>query len=103
MYSRKFQIIVENKQAPSFDLPFGTFMTKLNLFHEVERKMDHARQTFEIAFSLPVRVDRTEHTPLHLLVFSVEDEFLSCAQRRHHKFFKLLLDAFDALPFQRAV
>ena len=36
------------KSAPSFDLPFGTVMTKLELFHVVERKMYHARQTFEI-------------------------------------------------------
>ena len=34
------------KSAPSFDLPFGTVMTKLKLFHVVERKMYHARQTF---------------------------------------------------------
>ena len=32
----------------SFDLPFGTFMTKFNLFHVVERKMYHARQAFVI-------------------------------------------------------
>ena len=36
------------KSAPSFDLPFGTAMTKLKLCHVVERKMHHARQTFEI-------------------------------------------------------
>ena len=36
------------KSAPSFDLPFGTVMTKLKLFHVVERKMYYARQTFEI-------------------------------------------------------
>ena len=36
------------KSAPSFDLPFGTVMTKLKLFHVVERKRYHARQTFEI-------------------------------------------------------
>ena len=36
------------KSAPSFDLPFGTVMTKIKLFHVVERKMYHARQTFEI-------------------------------------------------------
>ena len=47
VHSRKFQITVE-KCAPSFDLPFGTIMTKLKLFHVVERKMFHARQTFEI-------------------------------------------------------
>ena len=31
------------KSAPSFDLPFGTVMTKLKLFHVNERKMYHAR------------------------------------------------------------
>ena len=36
------------KSSPSFDLPFGTIMTKLKLFHMVERKMYHARQSFEI-------------------------------------------------------
>ena len=36
------------KSGPSFDLPFGTIMTKLKLFHKVERKMYHAQQTFEI-------------------------------------------------------
>ena len=44
MYTRKFQITVK-KSAPSFDLPFGTVMTKLKLFHVVERKIYHARQT----------------------------------------------------------
>ena len=28
----------QKKFAPSFDLPFGTVMTKLKLFHVVERK-----------------------------------------------------------------
>ena len=36
------------KSAPSFDLPFGTVMTKLKLFHVVERKMYHALHLFEI-------------------------------------------------------
>ena len=36
MHSSKFQITVE-KIALSFDLPFGTVMTKLKLFHLVER------------------------------------------------------------------
>ena len=36
------------KSAPSFDLPFGTVMTKLKLFDVVEMKMCHARLTFEI-------------------------------------------------------
>ena len=40
------------KSAPSFDLPFGTVMTKLKLFHVVERKMYHALQTFEINCNL---------------------------------------------------
>ena len=38
VYSRKFQITVEKKAAPSSDLPFGTVMTKLKLFCVVERK-----------------------------------------------------------------
>ena len=37
-----------NKSAPSFDMPFGTVITKLKLVHVVERKMHHAPQTFEI-------------------------------------------------------
>ena len=45
VYSRKFQITVE-KICPSFDLPLGTIMTKLKLFHVVERKMYHAWQIF---------------------------------------------------------
>ena len=36
------------KSAPSFDMPFGTGITKLKLVHVVERKMHNARQTFEI-------------------------------------------------------
>ena len=39
---------LQKKSAPSFDLPFGTVMTKPKLFQVVERKMYHARQTFEI-------------------------------------------------------
>ena len=39
---------LQKKSAPNFDLPFGTVMTKLKLFHVIERKMCHARQTFEI-------------------------------------------------------
>ena len=39
---------LQKKSAPSFDLPFGTIMTKLKLFHVVERKMCHAQQSFEI-------------------------------------------------------
>ena len=39
---------LQKRSAPSFGLPFGTIMTKLKLFHVVERKMYHARQTFEI-------------------------------------------------------
>ena len=36
-----------NKQiCPSFDMPFGTVITKLKLVHVVERKMHHARQTW---------------------------------------------------------
>ena len=36
VYSRKFQIILD---APSFDLPFGTVMTNLKLFHVVEENV----------------------------------------------------------------
>ena len=39
---------LQNKSAPSFDLPYGTVMAKLKLFNVVENKIDHARQTFEI-------------------------------------------------------
>ena len=39
---------LQKKTAPSFHFPFGTVMTKLKLFYVVERKMYHARQTFEI-------------------------------------------------------
>ena len=48
LYSCKFRITAEKESVPSFDLPFGTIMTKLKLFHVVERKMYLARQTFEI-------------------------------------------------------
>ena len=37
-----------SRKLESFDLPFGTVMTKLKLFLVIERKMYHARQTFEI-------------------------------------------------------
>ena len=40
------------KSAPSFDLPFGTVMTKLKLFQVAERKMYHTQQTFEINYHL---------------------------------------------------
>ena len=39
---------LEKKSTPSFDLPFGTVMTKLKLFHVLEKNMYHARQTFKI-------------------------------------------------------
>ena len=39
---------LQKKSAPSFDLPVGTVKTKLKLFQVVERKMNHARRTFEI-------------------------------------------------------
>ena len=42
-----FKLLLKNI-CPSFDLPFGTIMTRLNLFHVVARKLYHARQTFEI-------------------------------------------------------
>ena len=47
MYSRKFQITVE-KNLPQALTCHLAVMTKLKLFHVVERKMYHARQTFEI-------------------------------------------------------
>ena len=56
MYSRNFQITAEKKSAPIFDLPFGTVMTKLELFHVVEKKMYHARQTFEINWAIPENI-----------------------------------------------
>ena len=40
--------LLQKESARSFDLPFGTIMTKLKLFHVAERKMYHALQTFEI-------------------------------------------------------
>ena len=43
---------LQKKISPSFDLPFGTVMTKLQLFHLVETKMYHARETFEINWHL---------------------------------------------------
>ena len=39
---------LQKKSAPNFDLPFGTVVTELKLFHMVERKMYIARQTFKI-------------------------------------------------------
>ena len=50
VYSRKFQITAEKNlpQTLNFDFSFGTIMTKLKIFHVIERKMYHARQTFEI-------------------------------------------------------
>ena len=35
-------------------MPFGTVITKLKLVHVVERKMHHARQTFEINCHLSI-------------------------------------------------
>ena len=34
---------LQKKSTPDFDLPFGTVMTKLKLFHVVERKMYQTR------------------------------------------------------------
>ena len=42
LYSSKFQITAEKNLPQSFDLPFGTIMAELKLFHVVERKMYHA-------------------------------------------------------------
>ena len=39
---------LQKKSASIFDLPFGTVMPEVKLFHVVEMKMYHARQTFEI-------------------------------------------------------
>ena len=39
---------LQKQICPSFDMPFGTVITKLKLVDVVERKMHHARQTFEI-------------------------------------------------------
>ena len=39
---------LQKQSAPSFDMLFGTVITKLKLVHVVEREMHHARQTFEI-------------------------------------------------------
>ena len=39
---------LEKKSDPGFKLPFGTVMTKLKLFHVVEKQIHRARQTFEI-------------------------------------------------------
>ena len=44
VYSCKFQITEGKKSAPSFDMPFGTGLTKLKLFHVVEKIMYHSRQ-----------------------------------------------------------
>ena len=47
VYSCKIQFTVE-KSAPSFEFPFGPVLTKLKVFHVVEEKMYHARQTFKV-------------------------------------------------------
>ena len=39
---------LQKQICPSFDMPFVTVITKVKLVHVVERKMHHARQTFEI-------------------------------------------------------
>ena len=46
---------LQTKSALSFDLLFGTVMTKLELLYVVERKMYHARRTFEINCHLLIR------------------------------------------------
>ena len=46
---------LRKKSAPSFDLPFGTIMTKLKLFHEVERKMYHASTNFRDKLPFAIR------------------------------------------------
>ena len=47
MLSRKFQITEEKKSAQSFDLPFGTVLTKLKLFHTVEKRNVPCSTNFE--------------------------------------------------------
>ena len=49
VYSRKFQITAE-QNAPSSDLPFGTVLAKLKLFHVVEKNVQC--ETFEINYHL---------------------------------------------------
>ena len=44
----KLCITVNFKITAETNLPFGTVITNLKLVHVVERKMHHARQTFEI-------------------------------------------------------
>ena len=39
---------LQKQICPKFDMPFSTVITKLKLVHVVERKIHHARQTFEI-------------------------------------------------------
>ena len=39
---------LQKKSAPSFEFPFSTVMSKLKLFHVVEKKVHYARQILEI-------------------------------------------------------
>ena len=39
---------LEKKSVPRIDILFDTVITKLNLFHLIERKMYYAQQTLEI-------------------------------------------------------
>ena len=43
------------ESAPSFDVPFGTLMTNLQLFHVVEKNLKHARRILEINYHLYIR------------------------------------------------
>ena len=45
---------LQKKIFRTFNLPFGTVMAQLKLFHVAEKKMYHARQTFEINFHLRI-------------------------------------------------
>ena len=46
---------LQKKCPPSFDLPFGTAMTKLKPSHVLEKKMYHDQKTFEINCHLRIR------------------------------------------------
>ena len=46
---------LQEKIFPKLRLAFGTVITKLKLFHMIEKKMYHAGQTFEINCHLRIR------------------------------------------------
>ena len=43
---------LQKTSSPSFDLPFSTVLTKLKLFHLVEKKCAMPDKTFEINYHL---------------------------------------------------